>query len=94
MGIDDVVAQMSVQAGELRQAGDARLAFHATYLRTTQAVAAALRDGLFADAGWVDRWDVAFARLYTDALAADQRGEAPALDPLLKPSPQPAGSHC
>jgi len=75
MGIDDVIAQMTALAEKLRAARDARLAFHATYLRTTQAVASALRDGFFADTGWVDRWDVAFARLYLDALEADQRGE-------------------
>ena len=75
MGIDDVIARMAGLAGELRRAGDARLAFHATYLRTTQAVASALKDGFFADTDWVDRWDVAFARLYLDALVADQRGE-------------------
>jgi hypothetical protein len=75
MGIDAVIARMSALARELRSKRDARLAFHATYLRTTQAVAAALRDGFFADTDWVDRWDVAFAQLYLDALEADQRGE-------------------
>src|SRR5215470_12484248 len=60
MGIDGVIARMS---------------FHNTYLRTTRAVAVALRDGFFADTDWVDRWDVAFARLYLDALEAGQRGE-------------------
>ena len=75
MGIDDVIAQMTAQAEKLSAARDARLAFHATYLRTTQAVAGALRDGFFADTDWVDRWDVAFAQLYLDALAADHRGD-------------------
>jgi uncharacterized protein DUF5995 len=75
MGIDEVITRMAAQAAELRRARDARLAFHATYLRTTKAVAAALRAGLFADADWVDRWDVAFAQLYLDALDADRRGE-------------------
>jgi len=75
MGIDGVIARMSALAQELRGTGDARLAFHNTYLRTTQAVAAALRDGFFADTDWVDRWDVAFAQLYLDALEAGQRGE-------------------
>jgi Family of unknown function (DUF5995) len=75
MGIDEVIAQMAARARELRRTRDARLAFHATYLRTTEAVAAALRAGMFADADWVDRWDVAFARLYLDALDASQRGE-------------------
>src|SRR5215472_10112256 len=80
MGIDDVIERMTVLADELRRGADGRLAFHATYLRTTQAVAAALRAGAFEDADWVDRWDVAFARLYLDALDADRRG-----DPVPEP---------
>src|SRR5215831_11760567 len=71
---------MTVLAGELRQDGDARLAFHATYLRTTRAVAAAMRAGAFKDTDWVDRWDVAFAQLYLDALDASRRG-----DPVPEP---------
>jgi hypothetical protein len=80
MGIDDVIERMTVLADELRRDRDARLAFHATYLRTTQAVAAALRAGAFEDTDWVDRWDVAFARLYLDALDAGRRG-----DPVPEP---------
>jgi hypothetical protein len=80
MDVDDVIERMTVLADELRQDGDARLAFHATYLRTTQAVAAALRAGAFEDTDWVDRWDVAFARLYLDALDASRRG-----DPVPEP---------
>src|SRR5215471_18888543 len=75
MGIDDVIERMTVLADELRRDGDARLAFHATYLRTTQAVAAALRAWAFEDTDWVDRWDVAFARFYLDALDASRRGD-------------------
>ena len=75
MDIDDVIDRMTALAEELHRDGDGRLAFHNAYLRTTQAVAAALRDGAFADPGWVDRWDVAFARLYLDALDADRRGD-------------------
>src|SRR5215470_973338 len=71
---------MTVLARELRRDGDRRLAFHATYLRTTQAVAAALRAGAFEDTDWVDRWDVAFAQLYLDALDAGRRG-----DPVPEP---------
>jgi len=76
MGIDDVIERMTVLADELRRDGDRRLAFHATYLRTTEAVAAALRAGAFEDTDWVDRWDVAFAQLYLDALDAGRRGDA------------------
>ena len=75
MGIDEVIERMTTLAEELRRAADGRLAFHNTYLRTTEAVARALRDGFFADPEWVDRWDVAFANLYLDALDADRRGE-------------------
>jgi Family of unknown function (DUF5995) len=78
--IDAVIARMTAQLDELRQAGDGRAAFHATYLRTTRAVADALRAGAFLDADWVERWDVAFARLYLDALDAARRG-----DPVPRP---------
>jgi hypothetical protein len=80
MGIDDVIERMTALAEELRRDGDRRLAFHATYLRTTRAVAGALRDGAFADPEWVDRWDVAFAQLYLDALDSGRRG-----DPVPEP---------
>ena len=80
MGIDEVVERMTILAEELRRDSEARLPFHNTYLRTTEAVAQALRDGFFADPEWVDRWDVAFARLYLDALDADRRG-----DPVPEP---------
>ncbi len=80
MNIDDVIQRMTALAAELRRDRDARLAFHGTYLRTTEAVAQALRDGAFADPEWVDRWDVAFAQLYLDALDAARRG-----DPVPEP---------
>jgi Family of unknown function (DUF5995) len=75
VSIDAVVARMTALLDELTQAGDARAAFHATYLRTTRAVADSLRAGAFLDADWVERWDVAFAGLYIDALEAARRGE-------------------
>jgi hypothetical protein len=78
--MDAVMARMTAQLDELRQAGDSRVAFHAAYLRTTRAVADAVAAGAFLDAGWVQRWDVAFAGLYLDALDADRRG-----DPVPRP---------
>ena len=42
--------------------------FLATYLRTTQAVAADLEAGRFVDPDWTEQWDIAFADLYLDAL--------------------------
>src|SRR6266496_3732677 len=68
---------MEALLGPLEARGDGRRYFHATYLRTTRAVGSELEGGGFLDAPWVERWDVAFARLYLDALEADQRGEVP-----------------
>jgi len=51
--------------------------FHSTYTRTTIAVRDELRAGGFADNEWVERWDVAFASLYLDALDLWLRGETP-----------------
>jgi hypothetical protein len=53
---------------------DARRYFHATYLRTTQAVADEIDRRGFRDNAWVSRWDIAFAQLYLDALDADRAG--------------------
>jgi Family of unknown function (DUF5995) len=61
---------------DLATLDDARRFFHATYLRTTEAVAEEIDRGGFIDNAWVSRWDLAFARLYIDALDADRRGEA------------------
>jgi hypothetical protein len=58
----------------LRERRDHRGFFHATYLRTTRAVAAELAGDGFADTDWVTRLDVAFARFYLDALDADGHG--------------------
>lgn len=42
--------------------------FLSTYQRTTQAVGAAVQRDSFEDPGWVERWDVAFAEFYLNAL--------------------------
>jgi Family of unknown function (DUF5995) len=76
MGIDALIERMEALLDPLEAAGDPRRFFHATYLRTTRAVREALGDGLFADPAWVERWDVAFADLYLQALAADSAGAA------------------
>ena len=61
----------------LETAGDKRRYFHATYQRTTIAVAEELKRGGFVDPEWVERWDVAFADLYLDALRAALAGGEP-----------------
>jgi hypothetical protein len=75
--IDELIARMAVLLEPLESAGDKRRYFHATYQRTTIAVAEELKRGGFADTGWVEEWDVAFAGLYLDALEADLAGRRP-----------------
>ena len=66
--IDELIARMEAMLGPLEASGDQRRYFHATYQRTTIAVADQIKRGGFTDPGWVERWDVAFADLYLDAL--------------------------
>lgn len=63
-----VLAGMRWRLDELPEELEAQRVFLATYLRTTKAVGHALHAGLFEDAQWVVRWDVAFADLYLAAL--------------------------
>jgi Family of unknown function (DUF5995) len=73
--IDGLLADMDAELAVLTADGDARRFFHATYSRTTRAVADEITAGGFADNHWVRRWDLAFADLYMAALAADRAGE-------------------
>jgi hypothetical protein len=75
VSIDALIGRMEALLGPLEAADDPRRYFHATYLRTTRAVRDALTAGLFSDPDWVERWDVAFASRYLDALRADSAGE-------------------
>ena len=77
--IDELIGRMAVSLESLRDAGDRRQYFHATYQRTTIAIAEELRRGGFTDADWVERWDLAFANLYLDALDTALAGRRPAL---------------
>jgi hypothetical protein len=77
--IEELIARMAALLEPLQAAGDKRQYFHATYLRTTIAVAGEIRRGGFADGEWVERWDVAFADLYLDALEGDMAGQRPSL---------------
>jgi hypothetical protein len=78
--IEELIARMAALLESLRAEGDQRQYFHATYQRTTIAVAAELRRGGFTDTEWVERWDVA----EDDELAAIS-GPGSALDRLLRP---------
>jgi hypothetical protein len=76
--IDELIARMAALLEPLQADGDQRRYFHATYQRTTIAVAGEIKRGGFADAEWVERWDVAFADLYLEALEASLAGRHPA----------------
>ena len=69
-GVDALVTRMEGLLRPLEEAGDHRRFFLGTYLRTTEAVGAALDRGTFEDPAWVDDWDLDFAALYLEALAA------------------------
>jgi Family of unknown function (DUF5995) len=69
-----LLARMEADLARLRDEGDARRYFHATYLRTTRAVAEEIDRGGFLDGEWLERWDLVFAELYLDALDASLRG--------------------
>jgi hypothetical protein len=75
--IDEVIERMQALLPPLQAANDPRQYFHATYLRTTVAVADAIKAGHFSDPEWVDRWDAIFASLYLDALEAATSGGQP-----------------
>jgi Family of unknown function (DUF5995) len=75
--IDELIGRMAATLESLQATGDKRQYFHATYQRTTVAVAEELRRGGFADSEWVERWDVAFADLYLEALETALAGRSP-----------------
>jgi Family of unknown function (DUF5995) len=74
--IDDVVARMQDRLADLPVDLAHRAIFLSTYLRTTQAVGAAVDEARFEDPDWVAAWDVAFADLYLVAHDADRGGAA------------------
>jgi hypothetical protein len=76
VSIDALIGRMESLLAPLEASGDPRRFFHVTYLRTTRAIRDALEAGAFSDPDWVERWDIAFADLYLDALRADSAGEA------------------
>jgi hypothetical protein len=73
--IDDLLTRMDALLQPLRAVGDERQHFLATYMRTTDAVKRQIEFGGFVDADWTERWDIAFADLYLDALDAWNAGE-------------------
>jgi Family of unknown function (DUF5995) len=76
-GIGELIGRMEALLAPLEARGDPGRYFLATYLRTTRAVEQELDRGGFLDRAWVERWDVAFADLYLDALETAEAGRRP-----------------
>jgi hypothetical protein len=76
-GIGALLRRMEGLLEPLEASRDPGRFFLATYLRTTRAVAEELHRGGFRDPEWVERWDVAFADLYLDAVEDAQAGRRP-----------------
>ena len=72
--IDAVLARMQQRIDALPTDLAHRRIFASTYLRTTEAVGAAIDDARFEDPAWVENWDVVFADLFLDAHDADRDG--------------------
>lgn len=70
----ELTALMESLLASMEQTADARRFFLATYLRTTYAVRDRVQHGDFDDNEWVERWDVAFADLYVQALTQWNEG--------------------
>jgi len=93
--LEPLIEQMEEIGARLVAEDDERQHFHNTYLRTTRAVKAEIDRGGFLDPEWTEEWDLAFAELYLDALAASEAGQEPpspwqvafttALDPVTPP---------
>jgi hypothetical protein len=76
-GIGALLRRMEGLLEPLEASRDPGRFFLATCLRTTRAVAEELHRGGFRDPEWVERWDVAFADLYLDAVEDAQAGRRP-----------------
>jgi hypothetical protein len=72
--IQELLADLDAGQAALTAAGDPRRFFHATYTRTTRAVAEEIARGGFVDNEWVHRSDLVFADFYLAALEADRAG--------------------
>jgi hypothetical protein len=89
-GVLAVVADMQTRLDALAPDSGLR-EFLATYQRTTAAVGKAILGDVFEDPGWVEEWDVAFARLYLDAFDAHVDGSAAVPRPWRLAFEAPAG---
>jgi len=75
--VNSVVQDMKSRMDALTREQAYLREFLGTYQRTTLAVGKAVDEGYFEDPAWVERWDVAFAELYLQALDAYLSGSTP-----------------
>jgi len=73
--IGDLIARMEEMQVHLDASGDPRRYWHGVYRRGTVAVRDEIRRGGFLDADWLERWDLAFADIYLDAMEGWDRSE-------------------
>jgi Family of unknown function (DUF5995) len=92
-GVAAVHGRMLGLLAQLQAERDPLRFFLGTYGRTTAAVGEAIGQARFEDPAWVDRWDVAFAGRYLDALAAHRADPASAPRPWRLAFGAPAGLH-
>src|SRR3954469_4237821 len=88
--VDELIARMAALLEQLQADGDPGRFFLGTYLRITEAVRTALRDGLFEAPGWVAEGDVDFAGLYLHALEGSRRDPGAPAAPRRAPAAAPA----
>ncbi|MEV6391367.1 DUF5995 family protein [Nocardia xishanensis] len=74
--VEDVIRRMRAIKDEL-DPRDGVASFNNMYLRVTELVGQQITEGFFADAAFVERLDVIFARLYFDAVDAAEHGKRP-----------------
>jgi len=75
--VEALLARMDALLAPLEARKDPIRFFLATYRRTTLTVRDMVGRGDFTDSEWVERWDVAFANLYLDAVEAWEAGRPP-----------------
>jgi hypothetical protein len=75
--VEELLARMDALLAPLEARRDPVRLFLATYRRTTLTVRDMLGRGEFTDDEWVERWDIAFANLYLDAVEAWETGASP-----------------
>jgi uncharacterized protein DUF5995 len=75
--IEELIDLMQEMQDRLDAGGDGRRHWHGVYRRGTIAVRDEIRQGGFQDADWLERWDLAFADIYLEAMDRWDKEEEP-----------------